>query len=359
MRGASISGLIVTLSTAAFGVVLGLSALALFMALLPADNDDETEAPQCHADAGEVEGVPSEFQDAVEAAAAESGLSVALLAAQIEQESGWNPDAVSVAGAQGISQFMPGTWDTWGQGGDVFDPDDAIPAQGRLMGHLYDFVEEYASDEEDQIRLTLAAYNAGPGAVQEFGGVPPYSETEAYVRTIMTAAQGQYSADCTSPGSEARDLGSGEWTHPLPGGLLTSGYGSRPCPPGVPVCDEYVTFHHGVDFSTGGGAEILAPTDMEITATSTNAYQGEFVIGRQLDGDNYVWQFHHCETGTTQVAVGQTVPVETTLCTEGSTGNSSGPHLHLQINRPQADDTRPTWDYSLDPEPILREVGVL
>src|SRR5699024_1591803 len=139
---------------------------------------------------------------------------------------------------------------------------------------------------------------------------PPYDETEAYVRTIMSAAQGQYSADCTAPESGDRDLGSGEWTHPLPGGVLTSGYGSRPCPAGVPVCDEYVTFHHGVDFSTGGGTQIVAPTDLEITATSTNPYQGEFVIGRQLGGDRYVWQFHHCQAGTTQVEVGQTVAVE-------------------------------------------------
>ena len=64
-----------------------------------------------------------------------------MVAAQLAQESGWNPNATSPAGAQGIAQFMPATWATYGEGGDPFDPDDAIPGLRRVdfLGDRYMF----------------------------------------------------------------------------------------------------------------------------------------------------------------------------------------------------------------------------
>ena len=306
--------------------------------------------------------IPEEYRDAVAWAAQESGLSQELIAAQIDNESGWDPNASSGV-ALGISQFTPKTFAQYGEG-DIWDPQESIKAQGRYMKTLMDMYEDQAKDKEEQVILALAAYNAGPGNVQTYGGVPPFPETQNYVKNIPAAAQGKFVEDCAQPdtGREIGDVGTGDWTHPLPGGDYNSGFGPRPCPPGT-ECNKYTANHGGMDFSTGGGTAVIAPTDIEITATGSNQYQGEFVIGRMLESPKYVLQFHHCQTGSTSVAIGDTVAVGTELCIEGNTGNTSGGanagyHLHFQINTKEADDTRPTYDYAVDPAPILLEAGV-
>ncbi|MCF2528104.1 bifunctional lytic transglycosylase/C40 family peptidase [Yinghuangia soli] len=118
-----------------------------------------------------------------------------LLAAQMEQESGWNPTIVSPVGAQGIAQFMPGTWATWATDGDgngtkdVWSPADAIMAAARYDCALAEQVRGYvqAGRAQGDIQdLMLAAYNAGPGRIAQYGGIPPYAETQHYVRNIRT-----------------------------------------------------------------------------------------------------------------------------------------------------------------------------
>lgn len=117
----------------------------------------------------------------------------ALLAAQLSQESGFNPHARSPVGAVGIAQFMPGTWATWATDGDgdgtasPWDPPDAITAQGRFMCSLAAAAGRGRSAGRlrgDVVPLALAGYNAGFGAVQAAGGVPAISETRSYVRSI-------------------------------------------------------------------------------------------------------------------------------------------------------------------------------
>lgn len=100
-----------------------------------------------------------------------AGESAPLIAAQVEQESGWNPRAGSPAGAQGIAQFMPGTWSAWGadftgdQVADVWNPGDAIPSQGRLMCALFAQVTDLMTagriGRGTAEQNALAAYNAG------------------------------------------------------------------------------------------------------------------------------------------------------------------------------------------------------
>ena len=92
-------------------------------------------------------------------------------------ESNFNPFAVSPAGAQGIAQFMPGTAAMYGLD-DPFDAPAAIDAQAHLMS---DLLEEFG----DSVSLALAAYNAGPGAVEGCQCVPDIPETEAYVARIL------------------------------------------------------------------------------------------------------------------------------------------------------------------------------
>jgi hypothetical protein len=120
--------------------------------------------------------VPARFAPLLARAAQRWNVSAALLAAQIYAESNFNPFAESPAGAQGISQFMPGTAEAMGLS-DPFEPGQAIDAQAHLMR---DLLRRFAS-----VPLALAAYNAGPGAVAACMCVPPYAETRGYVARIL------------------------------------------------------------------------------------------------------------------------------------------------------------------------------
>ena len=93
-----------------------------------------------------------------------SGFPISLLAATIQQESGWNPNAVSVAGAIGLSQFIPDTWASFGNGEEPTDPRAAIKAMGRYMAYLKTTLRN-AGVEGNEVNNVLRAYNAGPGAV--------------------------------------------------------------------------------------------------------------------------------------------------------------------------------------------------
>ncbi|CAL9453766.1 hypothetical protein SUDANB171_02481 [Streptomyces sp. enrichment culture] len=176
---------------------LGLGGLALFVALLVVGV--YSAAAGIVGGAGKNGGklaknaVPAAYEDLVQ----EWGnlcdeLSPALLAAQLNQESGWNPSAQSHAAAQGIAQFIPGTWavhgiDANGDGvADVWDPEDAIPSAATYNCSLASYVRDVPGDPVENM---LAAYNAGPYAVIQYGGVPPYTETQNYVRIIRAAEE--------------------------------------------------------------------------------------------------------------------------------------------------------------------------
>jgi hypothetical protein len=120
--------------------------------------------------------VPARYHDAIVRAAQRWNVGAALLSAQIYAESNFNPFATSPAGAQGIAQFMPGTAQALGLQ-NPFDAEDAIDAQAHLMR---DLLRRFGS-----VPLALAAYNAGAGAVEQYGGIPPYAETRAYVARIL------------------------------------------------------------------------------------------------------------------------------------------------------------------------------
>jgi hypothetical protein len=121
------------------------------------------------------------YADLFNKAASQYGVDANLLAAMAKQESGFNPQAVSPAGAQGLMQLMPGTADALGVT-NSFDPQQAVDGAARLMDDLLD---RFGSTQ-----LALAAYNAGPGAVMRYDGVPPYPETQNYVKSIMAMLGG-------------------------------------------------------------------------------------------------------------------------------------------------------------------------
>jgi soluble lytic murein transglycosylase-like protein len=116
------------------------------------------------------------FKDEIAAAAASSGVDVALLRAVIHAESAFNPMAVSNKGAQGLMQLMPGTAGDLGVT-DAFDV-------GQNIGGGAKYLAQLLKDFNGNTQLATAAYNAGEAAVQKYGGVPPYDETQVYVQRV-------------------------------------------------------------------------------------------------------------------------------------------------------------------------------
>lgn len=114
-----------------------------------------------------------------------------LLAALLTQESNFNPKARSPVGAEGIAQFMPSTWESQGIDGnqdgnrDVWDPADAIPSAAKYLCGIADDIKDVPGSRQSNM---LAAYNAGSDAVRKYRGVPPYKETQNYVRSIQALA---------------------------------------------------------------------------------------------------------------------------------------------------------------------------
>jgi len=145
--------------------------------------------------AGVPDFVPEAWAPAIGRAAQRWNVGAALLAAQLYQESHFNPFAVSGAGAQGIAQFMPDTARAYGLD-DPFDAPAAIDAQARLM---HDLLRQFGS-----VPLALAAYNAGPRPVAACGCVPPIPETTAYVASILGLLAGTGDPEAAGVGWEVR-----------------------------------------------------------------------------------------------------------------------------------------------------------
>lgn len=122
---------------------------------------------------------PASLQSLVTEASSRNGVSPALVNAVVMAESAGNPSAISVAGAQGLMQLMPGTSASCGMS-NPFDPQQNVDCGARYLRGL---LERY----NDNVELAVAAYNAGPGAVDQYHGVPPYAETRAYVSRVLTA----------------------------------------------------------------------------------------------------------------------------------------------------------------------------
>ena len=122
-------------------------------------------------------GVP--YADLFSRAGSRYGIDPALLAAVASQESGFDSRAVSPAGAQGLMQFMPAT--ARGLGVDPLDPASAVNGAAKYLDQL---IAQFGSTE-----LGLAAYNAGPGNVSRYGGIPPFPETQNYVRNVLSKAE--------------------------------------------------------------------------------------------------------------------------------------------------------------------------
>ena len=129
------------------------------------------------------------FGAEITAAAKKHGIDPALLAGLVKQESGFDPNAGSSAGARGLTQLMPGTAAGLGVT-NVLDPLQSLDGGAKYLRAQLD---AFGGD----VTKALAAYNAGPGAVQRYGGVPPYAETQNYVRAVQANAAAYRAASPT------------------------------------------------------------------------------------------------------------------------------------------------------------------
>ena len=175
-----------------------LTPVVLVMPLLMSGDNDSDKKDKAKGAAQGVANVPGEYQGVVlKAGSICPEITPPLIAAQIEAESSWNPNAVSEVGAQGMTQFMPDTWASFGRDGDgdgkadILNAKDAIYSQGVYMCALASEVKERISAGKlkgDVPQLALAAYNSGIGNVDKYGGIPPFHDTQLYVPKIMELA---------------------------------------------------------------------------------------------------------------------------------------------------------------------------
>jgi len=146
----------------------------------PVDFSNVLESAQSMAPAERSLAPTGQVKQWIEALGKKHGVDAKLLESVVATESGFNPDAISQSGAQGLMQLMPSTAQSLG----VKDPFDPIQNLDGGTRYLKGLLTKYQS-----VPKALAAYNAGPGAVDRAGGVPPYAETQHYVDKVMTRYQ--------------------------------------------------------------------------------------------------------------------------------------------------------------------------
>ncbi|MFV8133176.1 NlpC/P60 family protein [Streptomyces syringium] len=269
--------------------------------------------------------VPPQYAQWIEKAAGSCAvrLPASVLAAQLEAESNFNPNARSGSDAHGIAQFIPETWKSYAVDANnngsasPYDPPDAITAQGKYMCDLLKDAQK-SGIPGDPIELALAGYNAGWGAVLRFHGVPPRSfaagQTYDYVRAIMASAK-KYTAPVVPAGAAG--------PVDLPEGFSIP----RDAPDKVRAAVAWALLQRGGWYHLGGDCTNALGSDSsrwcDCSSLMQQAYQA---AGVTISRTTY-----------TQVTEGQQVSVDAPMAgdlvfTPGSDGSASSPgHVGMYI----------------------------
>jgi len=260
-------------------------------------------------------------------------LTPAVLAAQIEQLSGWSNDTERLSGEKGIAAFTDARWRTWGKDDDgngrssPGDPADAMMALGRQDCSLAEKVTDLRTDgivTGDLVDLTLAAYAGGTDAVTEAGRVP--AESRGYVAEVKALLPRYEAFDQENPDDTADRAPGAVLAAPVSTLTVTSPYGSREHP-----LTGVTKLHTGVDFAAPQGAQVSAAAAGRVVfAGMTKAYGNRVVIDHgTISGKPLQTTYSHLSS--LQVPVGGTVEAGTPIGLAGSTGLSTGPHLHFEV----------------------------
>jgi len=265
--------------------------------------------------------IPPAYAPMVNGAATAHVVSAPWLAALLQTESSWNPDAVSPAGAQGLAQLLPGTAREMGVT-DPFDPEQSINGGARYLSLQY---QRFGTWE-----LAAAAYNAGPGAVIEHGGVPPYDETQEYVVKVSQLAR-EFGAE----GHRAVLV-----CRPGPVGSGPTIIGGAACPVGEPndFSDTWgaprgggTRTHKGVDIFADIGVPNYAYQAGTVRLSSSEI--GGISLWITSDsGDRYYYA--HLSGYAPGIATGDRVALGQLVGYTGNTGNArtTPPHTHWEVH---------------------------
>ncbi|WP_105972485.1 M23 family metallopeptidase [Streptomyces geranii] len=323
-------------------LAVGAGALAL-MGGLPGGETSNTDSRQSVAS-----GVNDTYGPWLRKAAACTVVTPSVLAAQIDQLTGWRDDTGELTGEQGIAGFTAAQWRTWGKDDDgngtssPRDEADAIMALGRqdcsLARQITDLRTEGTVNGE-LVDLTLAAYAVGIREVTEAGRVPAGARTYlAEVKGLLPRYETFDQEPVTGGGPADAIL-----TAPVSTLVITSPYGSRQHP-----LTGVTKLHTGVDFAAPQGAPVFAARAGQVVfAAYTKAYGNRVVIDHgTIEGKRLETTYSHLSA--LGVTGGQTVSGGATIGQVGSTGLSTGPHLHFEV----------IYDgYYADPQPWLATSG--
>ncbi|WP_411090211.1 M23 family metallopeptidase [Streptomyces sp. 049-1] len=321
-------GLLTLLLLPALVTVIGVASFLALTGGLPNPWPDGPDSKR----SSEVDVDPSYIPWLRKAASACTVLDPSVLAAQIDQLSGWSDDTDELSGQKGIAAFTDSEWRTWGKDDDgngkasPREPADAIMALGRRDCSLAEKVTELRTEGRingDLVDLTLAAYATGTDAVTKAGRVPAEAETYlAEVHKLLPRYEALDREDPAGAGGAAGAL----LTAPVSPLTITSPYGSREHP-----LTGVTKLHTGVDFAAPQGAQVVAARGGRVVfAAPTSAYGNRVVVDHgTIQGKRLETTYSHLSA--LETAVGQSVEAGTPVGRVGSTGLSTGPHLHFEV----------------------------
>lgn len=265
----------------------------------------------------------------VRQAARTAGVDPALFQRLVGQESGGDQGQVSPRGAFGAAQLMPDTAAYLAKKYNL----DTSTRLGNLTAGAYYLKEQL--DRFKDLRLALAAYNAGPEAVAQYGGVPPYGETQTYVQTVLNGYQGDGLKDTSLEGAiQALPSHIGtKGVGPTGSYEVGFGYGEQYPRPVMGDSGKPMTHHQGVDLvvsgaaNSGRGTPVLAFASGRVTSVSRAAVAGNYVVVTDPDGRAH-WYMH---MDSTTPAIGQEIKRGEQVGILGGTGTEEWPHLHYEV----------------------------